>query len=266
MKKILVLTVWLVLCIANLSFAQLLIEEGKVNLTVDPDDSVVGSITVHNTSDAPITVRAYWEDFEYQPPYQGKKNFLPAGSTSNSMSDWIQFSPRDFPLAPYSKKEIKYSIKTPPEIKGGHYGVLFIEKAVEGTKERVGVNIVTRVGSLFFLEPVNKERKAHLSKISTDQSNLKGSITNDGDIIVIPHGVFYTMGSDGLVVDRGEIANYYLPPTKDAAFELTTAQDLAPGKYTMVLTFDLGEGQPLVKEIDFEKASGANLKILEERD
>ena len=267
MKKIFIIFAVATILAGNPSaFAQIFIEEAKVNLSIKPAETAVGSIIVHNTSDRNLPLKAYWEDFLYQPPYSGEKKFLPVGTTQYSCGRWVNFSPQEFTLPPYGEKKIEYVVSPPKDIKGGYYGVLFFENAESEMKKVTGIQIVTRVGSLFFLESSDKIKKAKLENFSFEGDELKGSFTNTGNVILIPHGVFYIMNEENVVGDRGEIKNMYLPPEETAAFSLTVAKNLSPGKYTIVITFDLQEGDSAVTEIDFSKEGTSRYKIIGIRD
>src|SRR5262245_11810747 len=97
MKKsiAIILGMSLMLC-TPVAFAQLLVEEGKIKLTVDPGQTEINTLTVHNTSKEPFHVKAYWQDFRYIEPFDGKKEFLPSGSLPNSLAGWALFSPQEF--------------------------------------------------------------------------------------------------------------------------------------------------------------------------
>ncbi len=246
--------------------AQLLIEEGKVNLTVDPGQTIVNSLLVHNTSAEAFHVKVYWQDFKYKEPYDGKKDFLPSGSAPDSMAGWITFSPQEFDLPAYSKQKVTYTLKVPGEVKGGHYGVLFFEKGSLEKDKRTGVRVVTRVGCLFFTEARDRNKGGKIEALSLQGAALTGVFRNAGDVIVLAQGIYYIMDKEGMVIDRGELSRFYLPPAAKADFKLELPENLASGKYTLVLTFDLEEGDTLVKEVDLEKTDQNTIRLLQERD
>lgn len=250
---------------ASPASAQIFLEEGKVALELKPGENITKTLTVHNTSDKEFKVKAYWQDFVYQPPFDGTKKFFPLGSNPHSAGSWVSFSPRDFTLAPFAKKDISYVINVPGDIQGGYYGVLFVEKEAEESKEIRGLNIVSRIGCLFFLESENKNKKAELGDISIESSQVKAALMNQGDVVLIPDGTFYLMDADALAVDRGSINKVYLPPGERADYQFQFNKDLPAGTYTLVVTLDLGSGDVMTKEIDFTKKSGDNFQILEIR-
>ena len=81
--------------------AQLFLEQGKVSLAVSGGDHLNGTLLIHNTSSESADIKVYWEDFEYKAPYDGTKNFLPAGTAPGSASQWVAFSPQTFTLPPF---------------------------------------------------------------------------------------------------------------------------------------------------------------------
>ncbi len=247
--------------------AQVFIEQGKVNHLVAPGDRVSDSVTVHNTTEKSVRARIYWEDFAYQPPYDGAKKFAPAATLKSSLASWVQFSPRYIDLGPFAKAQIKYVIEVPANAKGGYYGVLFVEPHNKGISDTdKGVRIITRVGSLFFVETGDRNKKASLSEASINTGIFKARLTNEGDVILLPQSSYYIMDREGLLADRGELTKYYLPPEKSVDIQLPLAKSLAPGDYTLVLTFDLQDGDVLVKEIDLTKNSDFDHKLHSIRD
>src|SRR3989338_6988429 len=81
---------------AQPALAQILVEQGKISETVAPGGTHAGVIAVHNTTDQPIRVKAYLEDFQYQPPFDGKKLFSPVGAAPRSIAKWFRFLPAEF--------------------------------------------------------------------------------------------------------------------------------------------------------------------------
>jgi hypothetical protein len=84
-------------------------------------------------------------------------------------------------------------------------------------------------------------------------------------VILILEGIFYVLDEGGLVVDRGKERPIYLPPAETVQYALRLKEDLPPGQYTVVVTFDLKDGDVLVHEIDFEKNRGPGYRILQVR-
>lgn len=257
---------FLLMNISSAAYAQVFLEDGKVKLSVSPGENIAGKLILHNTSDEDVDMRVYWEDFVYQPPYDGSKEFLPKGTSNYSAAEWVNVTTQTLMFGPFAKRTVSYSINVPQDIRQGHYGVLFFENEAKQFDGAKGLNVVTRVGCLFFIEPKNKVKKVDLKDFQFNDQTLTASFTNLGNVILIPDGTFYVIDQDGMVFDRGEIAKIYLPPDKTAEYPLTLNRDLDPGVYTLVMTITMEDDDVFVKEIDFEKNYPSGFNIIEIRD
>lgn len=250
------------------AFAQVFVEQGKVELLVHPGEQINDSITISNTSGKPIRARIYWEDFSYQSPFDGAKKFAPAGTLKSSLVDWVKFSPRELLLPAFGKANISYVIDVPSQTRsGGYYGVLFVEPQnnTMGDADK-GVKIITRVGCLFFVETSDRQKSASMDDIVIHGNKLKARLTNKGNVVLLPQGSYYVMDREGLAMDRGELKKYYLPLQGAADFEVTLGTDIARGEFTLVVTFDLQDGDVLVKEIEIQKNSDNEYQLRSIRD
>ena len=243
-------------------FSQLMIDKAKVSLTIQSEETIKGEIGVHNFSSHNVEVKVYPQDFLYLPPFDGRKRFLPPGSTKYSCAGWISFFPQQFQLPPRGKKKVVYTIRVPRQVSGGYYGVLFFETGSSKIEEKkVNLQIVQRVGCLFFLETKDKIKQGEVKDISIEGDNLKGKFLNQGNTILLGKGVFYIMSEEGVVIERGKIDNFYLPPQKETPF-VVNLKEVPQGNYIVVFTFDLQKGDVLVKEINFLKDKQGNVTIL----
>ncbi|MCK5287576.1 MAG: hypothetical protein KAJ79_00815 [Candidatus Omnitrophica bacterium] len=244
--------------------AQLTLDKGKISKEVVPGESVSGVITVINSSNVNYRLKAYFQDFEYIPPFDGTKKFLPIGSSKYSCGEWVVFSPQDLVVPPKTKKVINYTVSTPRDISGGYNGVLFMETIPDDATGQF-LKIVTRTGCLFFIETVGSDKKGKIDNIVAEGNKINFNLINTGNIILMPEATFYIMSEEGMVVDRGKIKKCYLPPEGKFPFVIQLKDDLS-GKYSMILTYDLMDNDLLVKEIDFSKQSSGQINILDVRD
>jgi len=261
MKKPIFLLLFFCIVLAGPASAQFFVEEGKVTLSVSGGERINNAININNTSPETLDLRIYWEDFEYVPPYDGAKKFMPAGTGKGSASEWIRFSPQDLKLPPFGRQKVEYTINVPPQVEGGHYGVLFIEKSSDPLKDSTGVKIITRIGSIFFIEAKNKIKKAELLDIKAEGNDFIGSFSNSGNVVLIPQITYYIMDESGLAIDRGELPKLYVSPEAAGSWKLALPQDLKPARFTMVLNADLDEGDLVVKEVTFSKDSSGIVTV-----
>lgn len=266
MIRSIVLSLVCLFALAGTASAQFFLEEGKVVLAVSAGDRINKSLTVHNTTGESVQVKVYWEDFEYQAPYDGNKVFLPAGMGAASASQWFNFSPREFTLPAFGKQVIDYTVSAPQELQGGYYGVLFFEKSNDPLRDGTGVNIVTRVGCLFFFEARDKVKTAAIDGIKISANALSGNFINQGNVVLISKATYYVMDNEGMIADRGEAKALYVPPGATASWEIALPPGLNAGNYTLVLNADLGEGDVVVKEIELMSDGAGGITIGDVRD
>ncbi|HPB68427.1 MAG TPA: hypothetical protein PLT76_05535 [Candidatus Omnitrophota bacterium] len=246
--------------------AQLIIQKSVITHEIAPGSGVVDSLEVINSTNKPLGVKLYWQDFIYRPPFdKGNKEFMPSGTSDYSCSDMVTFAPNALTLPPFGEQEVKYSIKVPESFKSGCDGVLFFEMNTNVEQARIGMNFVTRIGTLFFLESTEKDKTASVKDLLLQEGTLQGVFHNQGNVVLFPQGVFFILSDDGLVEDRGEVNKLYIPPQTEADFKLGIPEKLPPGKHTVVLTFDLDGGDNVVVEADFHKNPDGALNLVATR-
>ncbi|MBF0490836.1 MAG: hypothetical protein HQL15_09550 [Candidatus Omnitrophica bacterium] len=261
--RIIALNILVLVCLFHpaTARAQLFLEDGKVTLAVAGGEHLDKSLTIANTSAETVHVRIYWEDFKYQAPFDGTKKFFPAGVGENSVSKWISFSPQEITLPAYGKQKIDYSVSVPGQFESGAYGVLFFERTGANLKDASGLDIITRVGCLFFVEPKDILRQASIEKVTVKGQNLSGDFVNTSKIVLLPRMVYYIMEEGGMVKDRGELKTLYVPVEGTASWELPLPKDLKTGHYSIVLNVDLGNENVVTKELSLTKDVSGQLTI-----
>ncbi len=249
--------------ISHSAWAQVFTDKTKVELSTKPGETLIENITVYNTTKETLNLRVYWQDFIYLPPYDGKKDFLPLGTTPYSVGDAVTFSPKELTLPPNGNAKVSVSIQIPEEAKnGGYYGVLFYEKMEPSNMQGTNVKIVTRLGTLFFIETNWKNKNAAVQNIKATSDGLEGAFINKGNTFLTLKGSFYVLNDEGMVEDRGETNKIYLTPDAEGAFKFKFSDTLSTGRYTAILTFDLKDGISVVREVDFEKSTDNRVEVL----
>jgi hypothetical protein len=252
---------------AGLFADTLRIDNPKIKVKVVPGQTVTGAIGIENLSSENMTIRTYLEDFRYLDPFDGTKEFIAPGVVDNSCSEWISFSPQEFVLPAFGKKQVFYSVNVPQGASGGYYSVLFMESHIGFTQDSQGkqVMVMGRIGSLFFIETQDSLKRVQVTRLDSSGNRIYGSIKNAGNVILIAKPVFYVMDEAGLVADRGKLAEAFLNPGDETSFSLDISESLAPGRYIAVITFDLEDQDVEIKEAVFSKDSFSGIRILEIR-
>ena len=262
MKKIqFIFSIFLIFLSSVSVQAQLMVEDSRVELDVTPGSTVVKKMTLHNMSEDIKDVKIYWQDFEYIAPFKGEKKFSPGGTLAHSMANWISITPNAVRIEPKGSKDINYTINVPNTAEGGRYGVLFFEERLASNLDSTGVQLIMRTGTLVFIHFKNEKKQAEILNVQLTGNKFTGELKNTGKDIVFSEGTYYVMDKKGIVQDRGEIEKVYLPAQESVSFEWDMNKNLAIGSYDIILTFDLGRGASVVKEINIEKKNMEEIEI-----
>jgi P pilus assembly chaperone PapD len=158
----------------------------RIEVRAQSGETHTNSITVQNSSDEPVRLRAYVEDWNLTE--QGVPLFLPAGTQPRSLAQWIDWAPGDFLLEPGEKEHVRFSIEIPDgTCDGGYYGCLLLESIpldrAEGPKRQVFIR--GRVACMVYLSVGNPPRGAKITALSTivrdQQTWLRLSVRNIGE-------------------------------------------------------------------------------------
>ncbi|MDD5566340.1 MAG: hypothetical protein PHG31_05580 [Candidatus Omnitrophica bacterium] len=237
--------------------AMLRIDKPKVRLSIAPGSTKTGSISVENVSDAPVEVKAYLEDWYYLPPFDGTKEFKPARSFALSCASWVTFVPAEFTIAAYGRQSVNFTVTVPKDAKGGHYAVMFLESPMGTQKQAEGVvvNVVGRIGVLFYIEPEGTINKlCTLSNLSVGRPavespfGISADFLNGGNVDITAKATYYIMDAQGIVYARGEFNDLFTLPGDKGRFYSEWKENIPQGKYDIVLTLELGDRDSLVRE------------------
>ncbi len=237
--------------------ATIRISAPKVQLELVPGETYSGEIVAENPTTEAVKVKIYLEDWAYTPGAAGQKTFTPVGSTSLSCGKWITFSPSDTTIEPFGRLQLRYTIKVPPDAKGGHYAVLFFETILGAATDEEGVNVLVagRIGSLFYIEAKGvAERKGKIESVNikAPEGNkpfeIVTTFANTGDVDITLNGKYLIMDKDGVVHGRGDLSSIYTFPGYKETEVTQWVGRLPKGDYQVLLTYDLGKGKTLVEE------------------
>ncbi len=247
--------------------ATLRIDQSKLRFVLPSGGAKSGQITIDNPTDRIVQVKVYTEDWRYTSARDGTKEFFPPGITPYSCSKWLAFSPDEFTMSPFGRQTVNYTVTVPADAQGGHVAVVFFESSLGETprEDIVGMNLVVRIGVLFFVEPEGTvSRRADidgLSVTSTKQDPLALSVLfkNAGTVDLFCAATYDIIDAAGKVFARGAFNDAYTLPGDEATLRATWSEPLKPGTYDLVLTLDMsklpGQEMPLPGEVITKEAS-----------
>lgn len=225
------------------------LDQAKVRLIIPPGSSKAGTIKVENFSSETKRVKVYLEDWLYLPACDGTKDFKPAGTTELSAAEWISFVPSELVILPYGKETLSYTVKVPPDAKGGRYAVMFFESALgeneKMVREGVSVNFAVSVASLFYIEPQGTvDRRVQIGDFKVDKKEdgfyISAKFSNIGNVDITAAGTFFIIDQKGMVYARGEFNNVYTLPGDTTTLIAYWKEPIPKGRYDLVCTIDIG--------------------------
>jgi P pilus assembly chaperone PapD len=163
-----------------------------------------GIINVSNSSDQPFRARLYAEPFTYS----RDAGFQTLASSSNDLTPYLQFSPRELVVPPGVTRRVRLITRLPPKLAAGEYrAVVFTENLEEVTDtSRNNVAIVTRVGVTVYVRQGNVSPKLVVDSASwnPEQKQIQLLIRNTGQASARPT-VNWTLKRQGAVVETGNL-------------------------------------------------------------
>lgn len=237
------------------------IDQPKIRISVSAGGVKTDAIKVENVSDRPIAIKVYLEDWQYIPPFDGSKEFRPAGMMSLSCANWINFLPAEFTIPAFGRQMVNFTVNVPKNATGGHYAVMFFETQLGQAEQGEGVfvNVLGRIGSLFYVEAAGTISKVVnienflLSRTSNGLPlEIDADFHNVGNVDITAGGNYYIIDKAGMVYARGEFNEVYTLPDDTAKLRSSWKENIPKGSYDFVMTLDLGAGKSLVKEAAIE--------------
>ncbi len=194
------------------------LDKVKIRITTPPGTTEAGIITVENRENHPIFVKVYPMEWRYIQPFDGAKEFYPMGTLYKGVEKWFRYSPQELQLAPGERALVHYKVNLPENIDSPCYLVLFFEtelggsEAVKGEK-RVGLQLLTRIGTLFLIEPKGVVfRKAELVGATVSGKGVSLKINNLGNTALIGKIRVFVLDDKDMMLGKSETVDVYAPP------------------------------------------------------
>jgi len=226
------------------------IEPARVELTIPAGRQKGKTIMLDNSQgDTPLHIKIYPQDLNYLP--DGTSDFLPAGSTEWSCSEWIKVVPDEIDVPAGKIKNVRVSIEVPKGVDGGRYSTLFFEAGMPSSSKGIGINF--RMGVMVLVTVRGTEvYQAKLSDfVFNKPEDIEVSIFNESNVLVRPNGEVKFINSKGKRVKSLDLNPNKLGilPSTVRKFAVKLDSKLPAGKYTLKTEIDFGQDFLLVGEL-----------------
>jgi len=255
-RTLITISVSLILCYFFVSSARALrVSPVEFNLKVAAGET--GTFTLSVMNDTKV-VQIYlisvadWYRNEKGDNIFFERSSPPPEVKKHSCRDWIDVSPARFEVPPNSVRNIKVSVKVPPEAKGTYWAIIFVEGAPRPTRHRgYTVMVVPRIGvKVYLTTPGAAVKKGRVTRMMLKKENpLTFSLTfeNTGDCDLRPKGWVEIKNVRGETVRKIPIPSFPVLPGAKRVLEIKDKEKspLSPGWYQALGIIDYG-GENLV--------------------
>ena len=233
----------------------------RPRLAVAAGGAAVATVVLRNDGAEPARLDVAVRDWSIDGGTARGLTYHPPGTLERSAAPYIQVLPERLDLPPGGSGEIKVSITLPPEAAGSYFAALLIARrpaAVEdgpGKRLRIGLNY----GHLITVDTAgNTTFAAELHSFDASRPDDTGGftvtthLTNVGDAGLRPEGSVAILSEEGGLVTKAPIPITFAHPGGDLDIVARFEDVLAPGRYEVIGTIDLGGGRFLAPELTLE--------------
>ena len=238
-----------------------------MDATVKRGATYSNTFTISNGTNTRLRVRCSVSDYWYDDNNQRLTGR--AGTLPRSASLWVQFTPSEFIIEPRSSGSVQAIITVPKEAAGGYYAAPVFETEnadasalapqAAGTARATlkirfeGLLLLTTEDATEYNVEIMAGQIAPPTASSPLEMNL--DVRNRGTAHARVRGVYALLDASGKLAGRGKIEEKrYMPGQRDS-FKTAWAGELAPGRYTALVTlsYDRAGMEPatLVYELPF---------------
>jgi|GEM_PF-383593 len=237
------------------------------DLKAKPGETIQNTIRVRNSSDSPITINSFAQDF-----IVGEDGITPipvSDETSNrwSLADWVTLSPERQTIPANTTQNVTILISVPDDaLPGGHYAMVLHEPSIasipvggsaEAVAQASAARVAQRVGTLvyFFVDgPINEEafvrnfQFQNFSEYGPVPFNF--SVENMSDIHIKPRVTVDIFNLFGRKVDTINVEDKNVFPLMSRKYDGQWDRVWGIGLYNAKLTMSFGQQGQIVMASD----------------
>jgi len=258
----------MIFCCFNIATAQNFeVAPISLNFSAQPGETQVKTITVKNHGSKKTSIVLTFQD--YLVYKNGERKILNAGSSKNSIAEWITLNPSYLEINPNDAQTVEVNFQAPNNDYSSLWGLLNVTTAKEQTsfgadKElSAGLNVFGRINVELSYSPRSETNKrvqiSNLKEVTTPNDSSRKftvNIDNLGNTITDCEVYLIASNLSTLHEKRFETVNIKAYPQTSRNVELTLPDhNLPEGTYSLSAILDYGsskalEGTQITIEVD----------------
>jgi P pilus assembly chaperone PapD len=244
----------------------------STRMTVAPGSHGGQTVTIGNMTDGPISCRLRLHDWTIEDGLAERLRYHPSNTQKRSCTEWLQVWPTEFEIPAGGLQEISLSVTLPENAIGSYFSAFIVDIDPVAQASPSALTVATRVnlGHLITVDTEgNTNWHAELEGLRVSRPDdtrgleIHAVIRNRGNAGLRPGGSFAIVDASGLLMGKVEMKTYFAQPGGDIRVAEQWDGPLAPGKYQIIGTIELGGGRFLTPEMEFEVVDHLELMLAE---
>jgi hypothetical protein len=267
MRKDSIFTAFLILAISAISAwsqaapadsSAIALSPARFEAEMAPGSETTFVVNLNYRSSDPTPTRVAVSLNDWTMTGEGQITYAKAGTTANSASSWVIYSPSDATVTPGKVNSIRVTITVPLDATpGDHVVALIVEPRADNPKVTRNDKVMAvryRMASTIYVKVPGLTRLGSLEKLKTASTPEGIAITptlkNAGNSLIRPTYSAKVIDAAGVVVDQ-TIESESLPVQAGSELSRTLQfeKKLAPGRYTVKYRVNFQDGGKAVEGI-----------------
>jgi P pilus assembly chaperone PapD len=205
------------------------------------------NFSIVNGGSAPLRIRVYTQDFEYDK----EQGYMKISDHPNSASPYVIFSPKELVIPPGVTRDVRVSVTIPPSKMDGEYRVAILaqdltERKVLNPDSKYNTIMRPQIASIFFISKGNISPE--LSAVNLGWNRVTSTprlvIKNQGQASAYPE-VKWQLKQGKTEIAEDKVLGVVLQAGRERAFDLNVPKGLklTGGNYTLVGEIDNKDGK-----------------------
>ena len=280
-RKLFILSLLTAIILSSVAFARaqtnppvakndFILEPGKVEMFVNPGDTLTKSITVTNRAAGSVSFKIEIEDFIGSNDQNKPVVLLGNEKSPTSFKDNVVPTVKNFTLAANASLNIPININVPKDAQpGGFYTSVLVSNEPSVTLEGKTANaaegttkVISRVGTLFFIRvngvanesgALDDFKMTRPTNEAQDLYKFNILFRNDGNVHLVPFGWVTVTNLFGKTVGKVPVDAYFAMPKSIRYRDIEWTAPFLFGRYEATVNLNRGYGSNLVdtKTISF---------------